>query len=127
MPARRIGRQGQLPAFIRCAGLPFDDHADYLHQRWAEGVTNAVQLAEEISALGYRGSVKAVRTYLHPPRTGQVPPRRRPAPPTVREITSVLLRHPDALEPTSRFGSSKFARPARRSMPSPPTSPRSPR
>ncbi len=65
-----------------------DDYTDYLHQRWAEGITNAVTLAEEITALGYRGSTRAVRTYLHPLRTGHRPAPSQPNPPTVRQLDS---------------------------------------
>ncbi|HET9118666.1 MAG TPA: hypothetical protein VFN75_11435, partial [Pseudonocardiaceae bacterium] len=39
------------------ATLP-DDYTDYLHRRWAEGCTDATVLAREITAMGYRGSVR---------------------------------------------------------------------
>ena len=47
-----------------------DDYADYLHRRWAEGCTDAAALAREITTMGYRGSIRTVRTYLHPLRSG---------------------------------------------------------
>lgn len=52
-----------------------DDYTDHLHRRWAEGCTDATALAREITTLGYRGSIRSVRTYLHPLRAGRpVPP-----------------------------------------------------
>jgi hypothetical protein len=44
------------------------------------------------------GAARAVRTYLHPLRAGHLVPRSRPAPPTVREITGAIRRHPDSLD-----------------------------
>ena len=76
-----------------------DGYTDYLHQRWAQGCTDAAALAKEITALGYRGSDKTVRRYLHPLRDGRPTPPARPATPTVREVTGWILRRPDHLEP----------------------------
>jgi len=90
----------ELQAKNRRRATLLDDYADYLHRRWGEGCADAVVLAREITALGYRGSVRTVRTYLHPLRSGQpVPPPRAARPPTVREVTSWILRRPDTLSP----------------------------
>ena len=74
-----------------------DEHADYLRQRLASGVTNAVTLCAELRARGYRGSATTLRTYLRPLRAavGRPPSPRRP--PKTRQLTSWLLTHPDRL------------------------------
>ena len=75
-----------------------DDYTAHLQQRWAAGVTDAVALTAEITALGYRGSTKTVRRYLQPLRGGGQPATPRPpAPPTVRDAVGWLTRHPDSL------------------------------
>jgi len=79
-----------------------DPYTDHLQQRWAGGVTDAVALTGEITALGYRGSVKTVRRYLQPLRSGPVTTPRPPTPPTVREVTGWLTRHPDSLTDDER-------------------------
>jgi transposase len=71
---------------------PFKPH---LHQRAEEGCGNVAQLFREISSLGYTGSYSTVRDYFeqhHPGKTPLLPP-----PPTVREVTGWLTRHPDSL------------------------------
>ena len=75
-----------------------DEFKPYLHQRWAEGCTDAARLAEEITAQGYRGSDQTVRRYLRPFRTGRPIPPPRPAAPTVREVTGWIMRRPDRLD-----------------------------
>jgi transposase len=70
-----------------------DDYVEHLQQRWAAGVNDAVALTAEITALGYRGSVKTVRRYLQPLRNTQTTPPRPPAPLTAREMTGWLIRH----------------------------------
>ena len=82
-----------------------DDYAEHVQQRWAAGSTDAVALTAEITALGYRGSVKAVRRYLQPLRNGQnaqTTTPRPPTPPTAREATGWLTRHPDSLNDNER-------------------------
>ncbi len=79
-----------------------DDYTPHLQQRWAAGVTDAVALTAEITALGYRGSVKTVRRYLQPLRDGQNTTPRPPTPPTARDATGWLTRHPDSLTDDER-------------------------
>ncbi|MFG3662331.1 hypothetical protein [Streptomyces sp. NPDC047706] len=50
-----------------------DEYKPYLHQRWNEGCHNSAQLHQEIVALGFAGSIQAVRRYL---RRSRPPPRR---------------------------------------------------
>jgi hypothetical protein len=71
---------------------PFKPH---LRQRREEGVTNAAQLHREIVAQGDTGSYALVRDYLEQYR--RAPDPIAPAPPTVREVTGWLTRHPDHL------------------------------
>jgi transposase len=71
---------------------PFKAH---LRQRREQGATNAAQLHREITALGYQGSYALVRDYLVQYRAAPDPIA--PAPPTVRQVTGWLSRHPDRL------------------------------
>jgi transposase len=75
-----------------------DDYLEYLHQRWNAGERNATQLFREIVALGYPGGELAVQRYLRRFRSGlSTRPAATPKPPSVREITSWMLTHPDRL------------------------------
>jgi transposase len=71
---------------------PFKPH---LHQRADEGGRNVAQLFREISALGYTGSYSTVRDYFDQHRPAAAP--LLPPPPSVREVTGWLTRHPDSL------------------------------
>jgi transposase len=86
------------------AGRPsiLDEHIDYLHARWNDGVTSATVLFAEIRARGYRGTAATLRTYLRPLRTATHPVPAPPRPPKVRTITAWLMRHPDRLDPDDR-------------------------
>jgi transposase len=67
----------------------------YLHQH-DDGTRGSIRrLFNEIQALGYDGSYHVVRDYLdgHRPARQPLPP----APPTVRDVTGWLTRHPAAL------------------------------
>ncbi len=75
-----------------------DDFKPYLHERWAEGCTNAWTLWEEIKAHGYAGGYGAVRAYL---RRGSTPTDARP--PTPRTVTKWILTHPDTLQENDRL------------------------
>jgi hypothetical protein len=85
------------------AGRPsrLDPFTSYLHQRLAEGATNA-------TGRGYRGTTASVRAYLKPLRelasqTGAPSPV--PAPiPKPRKISGWILRHPDHLTDSDRAG-----------------------
>jgi len=71
---------------------PFKPHLD---QRTGQGCGNGARLFREIKALGYDGSYSVVRGYLDQRRPAKTP--LPPAPPTVREVTGWLTRHPDSL------------------------------
>jgi transposase len=72
-----------------------DAFKPHLQQRWEQGCTNASQLHREIKAQGYGGSYALVRDYLDQFR---VPPQPAgPVPPTVRQVTGWLTRHPKTL------------------------------
>jgi transposase len=75
-----------------------DPHKPYLHQRWQDGCTNGTRLFEELRARGYEGGLTVVRHYVHHLRDAfpQADPPRRP--PSVRDVTSWLTRHPDHLD-----------------------------
>ncbi|MFF3445487.1 ISL3 family transposase [Streptosporangium sp. NPDC002721] len=75
-----------------------DPYKEYLHRRWQEGCTNLVRLHAEITEMGYPGSYNSLCTYFR--RFRQVKGRTpaQPAPPSAREVTAWLTRHPDALK-----------------------------
>lgn len=77
-----------------------DDFKPYLHERWAEGCTNAWTLWEEIKAHGYTGRYGAVRAYLRPFRESAPTDAR---PPTPRTVTRWILTHPDVLHENDRL------------------------
>jgi len=72
-----------------------DAFKPHLQQRVQQGCINAVQLHQEVTALGFAGSYGLVRDYLEPYR--RMPGPIAPAPPTVRQVTGWLTRHPDRL------------------------------
>ncbi|GAA3482163.1 hypothetical protein [Streptomyces yanii] len=75
-----------------------DPYVDYLHRRWNEGVRNAAQLYREIQDLGYPGGELAVQRHLRRYRTGRGhAPAVGPKPPSVREVTSWIMTHPEHL------------------------------
>ncbi len=75
-----------------------DDYVEHLHRRWNEGERNATGLFREIATRGYQGGELAVQRYLRQFREGRghaaLP---GPKPPTVREVTSWVMTHPDRL------------------------------
>jgi hypothetical protein len=80
-----------------------DPYKPHLQERFTAGGVDAVQLTREITELGYRGSLKTVRTYLHPLRAGRVGPKPVPIAPTVRQVTGWITRHPDRLTEDERL------------------------
>ncbi|WP_433501477.1 ISL3 family transposase [Sphaerimonospora sp. CA-214678] len=74
-----------------------EEYAGYLRQRWEQGCTNAAQLYQEVTAMGYGGTGRSVREYVRPWRS-QIAIVLPPPPPTVRQATGWFLRHPDTLE-----------------------------
>lgn len=94
----RAASEDELQVKNRQRATVLDDYTDYLHRRWSEGCTDAAALAREITAMGYRGSIRTVRTYLRPLRGGRPVPPPRTTAPTVREVTSWMLRRPDTLD-----------------------------
>jgi len=87
----------ELVAKARNRGSLLDRFKPYLHERFNAGCTDAARLTEEIIGMGYRGSDKTVRRYLHPFRATLTAPPAKPIPPTVRAVTSWLTRHPEDL------------------------------
>jgi transposase len=84
----------ELLAKARNRGSLLDRFKPHLHERFNAGCTDAARLTEEITAMGYRGSDKTVRRYLHPFRATLTAPPAKPVPPTVRAVTSWLTRRP---------------------------------
>ena len=57
---------------------------------FAAGHGDAAALTEQIKALGYRGSDKTVRRYLHPVQASMTAPPPVPIPRSVRQVTGWL-------------------------------------
>ncbi|MFH9863622.1 ISL3 family transposase [Streptomyces sp. NPDC017202] len=75
-----------------------DPYVGYLRLRWNEGVRNAAQLYREIQELVYSGGELAVQRHLRRYRTGRGhAPVAGPKPPSVREVTSWIMTHPEHL------------------------------
>jgi hypothetical protein len=65
-----------------------DRYQPYLHRRWTEGCHDAAVLHAEITALGYRGSLRTVYRYLQPLRTDTDPAMLTPPALKIGEVTS---------------------------------------
>jgi transposase len=76
-----------------------DRYQPHLHRRWNEGCRDTAVLHAEITALGYRGSIRTVYRYLQPLRTGTTPAALTPSALTISEVTSWLLRRAEDLNP----------------------------
>ncbi|UCC31423.1 MAG: ISL3 family transposase [Phycisphaerales bacterium] len=84
---------------------------DYLRKRWAEGCHNAVQLAQELRAQGFRGSYHSVRRRVAhwrctaseglSGRPSPVPPAVHP--PSARRLAGLLLKVPGELDDQDRI------------------------
>lgn len=108
---RRFARADSVDELLAVAlvGRPglLDDHLDYLHQRWNDGVTTAMTLYRELRQRGYRGSYGTVRDYVKDLRdldTPQARTARRGGPLKARTVTGWILRRPDSLEPDEKEG-----------------------
>ena len=77
-----------------------DPFKPYLDQRTGEGCGNGARLFREIRDRGYHGSYSVVRVYLDQHRHAREPLPQ--APPTVRDVTGLLTRHPDSLTADDR-------------------------
>jgi len=78
-----------------------DAFMPYLTKRWEEGCVNAAVLYTEITAQGFRGSVKTVRRHLQHWRLAGAPTQPRPAL-TPRKVTGWIMRRPDELTDDQR-------------------------
>jgi transposase len=88
-------------AIARAISRPtvLDRYQPHLHRRWNEGCHDTAVLHAEITALGYRGSLRTVYRYLQPLRTGTAPADLTPSALKIGEVTSWLLRRADDLSP----------------------------
>jgi transposase len=76
-----------------------DAYTGHLHRRWHDGERNATLLFREIKELGYPGGELAVQRYLRRFRHGRGhAPHPGPKPPSVRQVTSWIMTHPDHLK-----------------------------
>ena len=97
----RAGRRSASPSLARWDG--------HLRTRWAEGCTNARVLWEELTALGFHGSKRAVREYVSDWRktsraaTDLAPPARSlPLRPSSQQVRWWLTLPETELEPSQR-------------------------
>jgi transposase len=88
-------------AIARAISRPtvLDRYQPHLHRRWAEGCHDTAALHGEITALGYRGSLRTVYRYLQPLRAGTAPAALAPPALKIGEVTSWLLRRAEDLNP----------------------------
>jgi transposase len=88
-------------AIARAISRPtvLDRYQPHLHRRWNQGCRDAAILHAEITARGYRGSLRTLYRYLQPLRTGTDPAAFRPSALKIGEVTSWLLRRPEDLTP----------------------------
>jgi transposase len=75
-----------------------DPYTGHLHQRWHEGERNATALFREIKTMGYPGGELAVQRYLRQFRRDRSHAPRPAKPPSVRQVTSWIMTHPDHLD-----------------------------
>jgi transposase len=71
-----------------------DAFRPYLHQRWNEGCTDATVLYQEIRQLGFTGSDKTVRRYVHPFRASITAPPPIAVPPKARHVARWIMTDP---------------------------------
>jgi transposase len=80
-----------------------DRYQLHLHRRWTEGCHDAAVLHAEITALGYRGSLRTIYRYLQPLRAGTAPTALTPSALKAGEVTSWLLRRAEDLNPRQQL------------------------
>ncbi|QNA77587.1 ISL3 family transposase [Streptomyces sp. So13.3] len=73
-----------------------DKYRPYLHQRWNEGCHDPAQLHRDITALGFTGSIQAVRRYLRTFTPSAPAPAPRPAP-RPRRVVRWIMTNPGNL------------------------------
>lgn len=73
-----------------------DEYRPYLHQQWNEGRHDTAQLHRDIAALGFTGSIQAVRRYLRNFTPSAPAPAPRPAP-RPRRIVRWIMTNPGNL------------------------------
>jgi transposase len=71
-----------------------DAFRPYLHRRWNEGCTDATVLYQEIRQLGFTGSDKTVRRYVHPFRATITAPPPIAVPPKARHVARWIMTDP---------------------------------
>ena len=88
-------------AVARAVSRPtvLDRYQPHLHRRWNEGCHDAAMLHAEITALGYRASLRTVYRYLQPLRTASTGAALTPSALKIGEVTSWLLRRTEDLDP----------------------------
>jgi len=79
-----------------------DDHAEYLARRWAEGCTSTSHLHRELRERGLAVSERTVRRFLVHMRANAAPAAAKPVAPKNREVTALVLSHPDTLTDDER-------------------------
>jgi hypothetical protein len=79
-----------------------DPYKPYLERRLAEGCTSVIQLHRELLAENAPVTYQMVRAHIASLRAS--PPQAPPLPPTVRQVTGWLTRHPTALSEENRAG-----------------------
>jgi hypothetical protein len=70
---------------------------DYVHQRRADGLTDAAMLHAELQTRGWRGSLRTVQRYLRPLRPKAITIRPVPAP-KPRRVTRWIMTKPEHLD-----------------------------
>lgn len=78
-----------------------DGHTRYLAARWGEGCRSTSRLHQELTERGLRVSERTVRRFLRRLKENAEPATRPPAPKN-REVTTLVLSHPDGLSEADR-------------------------
>jgi transposase len=95
MPARSPGRNWSTASGASLAPASWTRSSRTCSSAGEQGCRNAAQLYREVGARGFAGSYALVRSYLDAYRVRPDPAA--PPPPTVRQVTGWLTRHPATL------------------------------